>query len=223
MAFPVIQVSDSKSGSFVAAGSRVCTIPDNVVAGDRLIAAVSVNTITTVSWDSGFNEIGADTGVSHTLSVAEKIAVGGDSSPTATFGASNDHSFFHLRITGAHASTATAVSTAFNGSTTNPDPPSLNPSGWDVEDTLWIAVVSQDNNVTSTPTYSSGYSGGTEVVNPGRILMYCWKNNAAASEDPGAFTVATADASAAYTLGVRPGDAVAAGTPFRPRRMPLGV
>lgn len=102
-----------------------------------------------------------------------------------------------LSIPGAHQSTAPEVGTIANGTAAASDPGSLNPSGWDVEDTLWISV--QANGMTSgtgswtacgatAPTNYSNWadSNTTDSSTVGQTeIAVAFRQNAAASEDVG--------------------------------------
>lgn len=88
-----------------------------------------------------------------------------------------------------------------------PNPPALNPNGWDVEDTLWIEAV---HNAYSNPVtaFSVGYddnqlngAGGGPL---GLRLAIATRAAAVASEDPGVVTVGAATPCVAATIALRP-------------------
>lgn len=121
-----------------------------------------------------------------------------------------------LSIPGAHATTPPeAGGRASSADATMADPTSLNPSGWDAEDTLWIAVGGDGETATagsytglaSAPTNYGNYAdtgisadaiGGVEAAVAFRQLN-------ASSEDAGSFTADTSNARhAAILIAVRP-------------------
>lgn len=127
-----------------------------------------------------------------------------------------------LAIPGAHLSTPPEVGTIANGTAAAADPGSLNPTGWDAEDTLWIAVdangetaitgtwtavgagtLTNYGNLANSNTTDSSIVGQTEIAVAFRQLN-------AASEDRGA--VSTHDLSnarnSALLIAVRPIDII---------------
>lgn len=120
-----------------------------------------------------------------------------------------------LSIQGAHTSTPPAAGGFANGTESAADPGSLNPSGWDVEDTLWIAVAGIGETstggawggVTAAPAGYSGYAdSGTSADAVGAIEgAVAFLQSAAASADPGTFTNDTSNVRwGALTIAVRP-------------------
>ena len=198
-------------------------------AGDRIIAIIVTYQSTTnpqfSGWGAGFTEI-SDQGTSSTLGigVAELISTG---SETGTFtvtqaGTITGHaSMCLLSIPGAHASTASEVGTIANGTSAAADPGSFNPAGWDVEDTLWIAV--DGNGMTSgTGSWTACGAGTltnyTDLANSNTTdnstvgqteIAVAFRQVAAASEDRGA--ISTHDTSnarnSALIIAVRPAPA----------------
>lgn len=69
-------------------------------------------------------------------------------------------SMFLLSIPGAHASTVPEAGTIADGTGAAADPGSLNPAGWDAEDTLWISLTG------SGMTNASGTWTGTVATAP---------------------------------------------------------
>lgn len=117
-----------------------------------------------------------------------------------------------LRITGAHPSTPPEISAVVSGTATTVNPASLNPTGWDVEDTLWgvfgwhlrsATVSSYPTNYADNDHYQSSGASGVRAAIVTREL-------AAASEDPGVLTWSASVETGALTIAVRP--AASAGT-----------
>lgn len=97
-------------------------------------------------------------------------------------------------------------SSSVTGTSTAPDPGSLNPANWDVEDTLWLAICGNDGNV-SVSGYPTNYTNGlnTRAANSaGAGIGVARRELSAASEDPGAFTLSASDGWVAVTAAIRP-------------------
>lgn len=115
------------------------------------------------------------------------------SAVTATGGSgwSFDTASHGVVISGAHASTPPEFASA-----TGLDPPNLDPAGWGVEDTLWLAYTCHFSSVTSGDPAgftNLGGSGGSRIS---------YQNNATSAVDPGTFTGGTG--SSAATVAIRP-------------------
>ena len=117
-----------------------------------------------------------------------------------------------LRITGAHTTSAPEVGVAVTGSSTLPNPPALNPTGWDVEDTLWLAASNTDAAVTATvyPTNMDVATGFSDVSGGGNGagLHTVRAERAVASLDPTTFTLSATETWVAQTIAIRPAPAV---------------
>lgn len=215
MAFPVYE---SATGTDFATSvtSMAVNMPATVNAGDLLIALVEVrnagtwstiptgwNNITTVS-QAGGGSVGK-------LNGFYKIADGTEDGGTATWVASTGTSaaWLVLKISSWHGTTPPEGTTA-SGDVTNANPPDFNPTGWDSEDTLWIAVAGnaatgETTGFTAAPTnyinlISNGASSGGATVN----VASSTRELAAASENPGTFTPNSNRFWAAATIAVRP-------------------
>ncbi|MCI0554669.1 MAG: hypothetical protein L0287_27290, partial [Anaerolineae bacterium] len=123
------------------------------------------------------------------------------------------------QISGMHATEVPAKGIAVTATTANPNPPSLNPSGWDVEDTLWIAVCGWDDGDIGASAYPSGYGNtlarAADSVADGVGCASATKGSAAASEDPGTFTITASRASVAQTIAIRPAQFTVSGTIYQ--------
>lgn len=110
---------------------------------------------------------------------------------------------------GAHASTAPERGTEVVNVGTAPNPPALNPTNWDVEDTLWLAIVAianQSGTASAAPTsyvdlVSHNSAGGTSA---GSALVHATRTNRIASEDPSTFTTSPSTSYRCNTIGIRP-------------------
>lgn len=121
------------------------------------------------------------------------------------------------RITGWYHDDSTPLNSvdAFSvtGSSTTPDPPSLNPANWVTEDTLWIAVAQFISTTPSVSSYPSNYTNGTAQVSSangaaGSTMASARRELAANSEDPGTFVLSSTVAWEAITIAIRPGIAI---------------
>ena len=189
-------------------------MPATVNAGDLLIVLFTNDGNDTVTTPGGWTELASDANGTYVrLSVYYRIAAGTEGGTTVNFATSGVEQAAAqvYRITNWHGTTPPEISTAATGTSTAPDPTSLNPAGWDVADTLWIAVAGQDRGDQSgTTAYPASYTDGisTQSSDPATIRV-CRTLSArrvltAASEDPGAFTIPVTDAWVAFTIAVRP-------------------
>jgi len=187
-------------------------MPATVNAGDLLIVIFTNDGIATVTTPAGWTELASDKrGIAVRLSAYYKIAVGDEDGTTVNFVSSmaEEAAAQVYRITNWHGTSPPEISTAATGISTAPDPASLNPAGWDLEDTLWIAVAGQDRGDQSgTTAYPVSYTDGTSTLSA-HSWQSCRTLSArrvltAASEDPGAFTIPISDEWVAFTIAIRP-------------------
>jgi hypothetical protein len=228
MAFPTIptvaagrvlfQLATNPAGTHTSPSLSSLTKND----GDLLVAIVilydgnSTNAEFS-SWGGSFTEFGDFAGTTTmAIGVAYKRSTGSETGTftvTSADTSANDSCFILLSIPGAHRVTAPeagSFSTALPG-----DPASFNPTGWDAEDTLWIAVgASGEVNTTgsytgvaSAPTNYTDYadSGISADAAGGVEGAVAFRQLNAASEDVGAFSVDTSNArAAALVIAIRP-------------------
>ncbi len=172
------------------------------------------------SWGASFLEVADRAGTTTmAIGVAYKFSTG---SETGTFTvttadtSTNDSVMILMSIAGAHDTTPPEVSVM---TTSTAAPPAvatpLNPSGWDAEDTLWIAVGGSGETSTTgsytgidtAPTNYTNYSdsGITADVVGGVEAAVAFRQLNAASEAPGAWGGDTSNArGAALVIAVRP-------------------
>ena len=212
MAAPVVaSVTETAFGTDTT--DHYANMPATTDAGDLLIVLFTNDGNASVTTPGGWNSLASYTpnGNHVRLSAYYKIAAGTEGGTTVNFvtSAAQEAAAQVYRITNWHGTTPPEISTAASGSDTAPDPTPLNPAGWDVAETLWIAVAGQDRgNQPGTPAYPSGYTDGISTLSSSgngccqthsarRVL-------AAASEDPGAFTIPASSQWVAFTIAVRP-------------------
>jgi hypothetical protein len=189
-------------------------MPATVNAGDLLIVLFTNDGSATVTTPAGWSLLASTAnGSAVRLSVYYKIAAGTEGGTTVNFVTSaNEQAAAQVyRITSWHGTTPPEISTAATGISTRPNPASLDPAGWDVADTLWLAVAGQDRGDQSgTTAYPSSYTDGisTQSSDPATTGV-CRVHSArrvlaVASENPGAFTIPASEEWVAFTIAVRP-------------------
>jgi len=187
-------------------------MPATVDAGDLLIVLFTNDGNDTVTTPTGWTALASNAnGIRVRCSVYYKIAAGDEDGTTVNFATSGVEQAAAqvYRITDWHGTTSPEISTAVTGTSTAPDPASLDPAGWDAADTLWIAVAGQDRgNQSGTTAYPASYTDGTSTLSADS-QQSCRIHSArralvAASEDPGAFTIPVSEQWVAFTIAVRP-------------------
>jgi len=187
-------------------------MPATVNAGDLLIVLFTNDGSATVTTPSGWTALASNSvNGAVRLSVYYKIAAGTEGGTTVNFvtSASEEAAAQVYRITNWHGTTPPEISTAVTGTSTAPNPASLNPAGWDVADTLWLAVAGQDRgDQLGTTAYPASYTDGISILSSDGIGS-CRTHSArrvlaAASENPGAFTIPVSEEWVAFTIAVRP-------------------
>jgi len=227
MTFPtVVAVTGGNSTSDIT--NPTLNLPDGSNVSGRLILMhfCSDGTGETLSLPAGWTKIATDGGTGLTNAIFYRVTDGTEGYPATgatiqgTITSVEQSAHTSILLSGFHTTTAPAVSTAATGASTAPDSGSLNPSGWDVEDTLWFSFCACNGLSSTTPRvtgYPSGYSGTRSDISAGGngvVLGMAYKESAAASEDPGAYTIGTSADWRAFTVAVRPA-AAAAATLFR--------
>jgi len=214
LAAPVVaSVTETAFGSDTT--NHYVNMPATVSAGDLLIVLFINDGSATVTTPDGWTQLASiANGAAVRLSVYYKIAAGTEGGTVVNFvtSAAEQAAAQVYRITDWHGATPPEISTAATGTSTRPNPASLNPVGWDVADTLWLAVAGQDRGDQSGSTaYPVHYTNGmsTQSSNPATTGV-CRTHSArrvlaADSEDPGAFTIPVAEEWIALTIAVRPG------------------
>jgi hypothetical protein len=187
-------------------------MPATVNEGGLLIALFTNDGSATVTTPGGWTQLASNaSGAAVRLSVYYKIAAGTEGGTMVNFvtSAAEQAAAQVYRISDWHGTTPPEISTAATGTSTSPNPASLNPAGWDVADTLWLAVAGQDRGDQSgTTAYPAHYTDGVSSLSSNNIgscrIHSACRMLAAASEDPGAFTIPTSEEWVAFTIAVRP-------------------
>jgi glucose/arabinose dehydrogenase len=177
-------------------------------AGDLIVVAVCQdggNGTFTHSWGGGFTEL-YDRDASFIIcSAGYKIAAGGETSVVVTSTQSDHWSGLVWRFTGAGIPTAPTPAT---GNNANPNPPVNTPAGG-FEDYFWISGYGADMSALPTHTGATpaGYSNfilSSNAVTTGQAIRGGSRGNAAASEDPGTYTMSATETWQAFTIAVPP-------------------
>jgi hypothetical protein len=189
-------------------------MPATVNAGDLLIAFFASDGTPDVDLPSGWTFFfGWDSwgGTGNKFSMYAKRAAGTEGGTTVNFqtttaekAAAQVYRITGWRDSGILSNDVEWVNAGATG--TSPNPPSLNPAHWDVENTLWIAAYGADDDHAAT-AYPTGYTGGTYTESDASATSTSMGSarriNAAASEDPGTFTIAASAFWIASTVAVR--------------------
>lgn len=204
----------AETGDSAATSSHVFTNPSGIVSGDLLLmltGRVVSGTITTpAGWTIATGNAILSGSGNRQLNAFYRIADGSEGASTTVTTSSGAFKMaaIILRITAWHGTTPPEgdPTGASNVGSTTPDPPSLNPSGWDIEDTLWIAVECH-NDVASTvamfPYADNNITSGT-ASGSSTALGLATTTSSAASVNPGTFTLSASAEWAANTFAVRP-------------------
>ena len=208
------------------ATSQNVTMPATVEAGDLLLVLLAVDGNTTITTPGGWTLIGStaqDGGNNVTTGVYAKDAAGTEDGTNVNFafggGASEKAAAQTYRVLAAEwegtLTNGVTVGTATGATTQNPNPPSLNPANWNVEQTLWLAYTagSTYDSITSSP---SGYGTNTHtetttVDGAGASISSARLASATASQDPGTFTMNASQPSVTNTVAIRPAVATLTG------------
>jgi len=188
-------------------------MPATVNAGDLLLVLFTNDGDETVTTPAGWSLLAsARSGPQVRLSVYYKIAAGTEGGTTVNFvtSANQQAATQVYRITDWQGTTPPEISAAATATSTAPDPAFLDPAGWGVSNTLWLAVAGQDRGDQSgTLAYPIGYTEGISTLSSDTNLS-CRTHSArrvlltATSENPGPFTIPVTEQWVAFTIAVRP-------------------
>lgn len=207
--FPTV-VGSALSSRATNAIADTVVLPASVASGDLIIILhFSDSPALSATVPSPWVEIKDVLYVSvATVFVAYLIASGGETQVIVTKAVTERFSAIAIRISAAswHGTTPPEISTGVTGTSTLPDPDSLDPAGWGTENTMWIAVMAMDDsagtNTVSVYPYASNNLKATGVSSAGNGAI-ATTESAVASINPGTFTI-TSDEWWAGTMAVRP-------------------
>jgi hypothetical protein len=208
------QIASNSSGSTSVGATQIATaFPSGVTAGNLLLLFVARLNAMTMTWPSGWTPLVTNTANDSAFEVRWRAYQAGDTSPTIT-GTASAYVYRMLRISGHHPGTAPEASTLVTGTSTTPNPGSLDPAGWGTESTLWISA--QSNAGTSAPSaYPADYGG--VLANAGSFgpaLALAMRESTTSSQDPGTFTLPASQVWAAVTIAIRPAPVISTSSGF---------
>ena len=203
------------------------TLPNPLTAGDLLIVLITNDGSATVTTPSGWTLLWSTLGGLHDAGPLQRVREGrgrgrrrrrrqlrhvrgrnrrGTGLPDREGELERHHDRDQRRRRGGHGG---------DGSSTSLNPPSLTPP-WGIATDLWMACVGHDAAVSQTGGAPTNYTGNTRTTSGGTnpcTTLSAIRGFAALSEDPGNFTIATADDWVAQTIAIKPG--IASGAPKR--------
>jgi len=219
MAFPQVATTNTSSEDSNTQSHSV-SLPASISAGDLLLVFFVSDSVESISWPVGWNEIFDDSSggaYTCTLAVAWRKADGNESSTiTVTTGSDETSAHISFRITGAIDPTTTPPDVSVNagGTDDSPNPASLTASDGSQE-YLWIAVEGNDDDDTTTG-YPSNYGDNqtTKVSgsSSGPNIAVATRENETETEDAGAFSLSAAEQWHAITLAIHPAGEAPSGT-----------
>lgn len=167
MAFPTHTHAVARQTSNTT--THAWTLPSGNAAGKLLVLILSYDGTPTVSGltGQGFSQIGSTLAGSGAGSaqVWAKFTDGSEVSGTWTSSAGEQSVTHALLFSGAHASTPPEIASASDTASGDIDPPALNPSGWDIEDTQWVVLGQTSSNAENDSANWVGPSGWTLIDN----------------------------------------------------------
>jgi hypothetical protein len=222
MAFPVVHTADTQSGTVTSnSTSWTITWPTNIGNGDLILFFVSVDGTfppTGGGWTQ-FVNVTISSGA-NILGLGKRKANGTETGTFTLTMASEQGAWRIFRITNWEGTLGTVFSNSANsgavvapsantGTDAAPDPPSVDPSNWATEETLWLAIcgVNTSRTISVFPfadLQTADVSGGAG----GATLGVCMSSDVVGSNDPGAFTISAADDWLAASVAIRPAAAV---------------
>lgn len=187
-------------------------------AGRTLIVVLCTDGTPTVGYPAGWNIIRTLDHSSARSSIAWRKAVGDEGATmNVTTSASERTASKVFCVSDAEdpAVQPPQISTGATGSSANPDPDSVSPTGGS-KDYLFIAGFGTNNASPTMDAIPANYGNGAYVAGGGGTST-CTSGTAyraatASSEDPSAFTISSSQAWGAFTIAVHPG---ASATPRR--------
>lgn len=215
MTFPAIGSTNSSNSNNSASSPAVVNLPSGIASGDLLIIVISTSGTSSesaVTTPTGYTQLWSTYNVSTRFSGYYRWADGSEgSTQNFTLGANVFWATGAYRITGADTGTNPVSGTSAVAISSTPNPPSLNPAGWDVEDTLWLATCGVGGTSLGLSSYPTNYSLSqtttkSEASN-GALIAIAGRQLNAASEDPGTFSITQNRRWVAQTIAIRPAGA----------------
>jgi hypothetical protein len=209
MAFPTF-IDWTVGHSTALRSAHTMPIPPRARPGDLVVYVTGQShqssTFGTVTWPSGWNVSGLSQASNVRQEVGWRVLDGTEGiAVRLTLSASRymDWACMVFRNHGGSAEVAQV-----GGTSTSMDPPNLAPS-WGSDDTYWLAGATYFQGQRFVTALPGSYGNQLGVIrwdnsNAGGVILMS-RTNAAASENPGAYTLSTSQAWVACTIGIRPG------------------
>jgi hypothetical protein len=214
MAFPTVISSTGGTDSLPSLTHSIDR-PPGYATGDMILWVVAFRTgVTVTDWD------GLDAVVSVydnaprniDLDVRYEVLTGGEGATAdITLSVAREIVYSSYLIRGHNSAVDSAPASGEYDYTGNaPNPPSLTPS-WGAKDTLWFAIVGYNDGRTTVNSYPSGYTAGRNdriSLSNYQAVGTGYRQLNASSEDPGAFSLSSAEEYVVCTVGIEPGSPV---------------
>lgn len=204
-------VPASWSGAALAAADPQTVVLPTFATGDLLIVSIYAegSTVTIGDWTYGgatdaFTALWA-TGTQGKFQSRYRVMEDGDSGDISVdLSAAKMVSYVVAKVPAGDfdADTVPEAAVGSEGLATTADPPSLNPTGWGTEDTLWL-VIAQGKTGATVSAYPEGFTGFRSYVTSQATIAAAWRQTTAASVDPGVVTFSASSYSNAGTIAVR--------------------
>lgn len=226
MAFPTIHTADSQSGVVTTnSSSWTLTWPTNLTTGNLILVFMACDGSPTTDLTGTYGMTDLDwvaPGSAARAHLGYKTYGSESGTFAVTLSASEQGVWYTCRVSGHQGSPFSNSPNQSGGTDAAPDPPSANPTGWDVEDTLWLATYAADHGNTAWSSDPAGWStlfhnnsGGAN----GAALGIATLNSAVASVDPGTFGISASEQWCSQTNAIRPAaPATAYAPPTKKRR-----
>lgn len=218
MTFPIVSNSSSGSSATTSTTAHVVTLPTGIVAGNLLLISTTndANTASSLTTPSGWNSLYNANTASANMAVLWRLATGSEGATLAlTWSTAGRGTWVAYQVSGWNKASTPAIASTTYVSINNPQSPALTPS-WGALDTLWITTLGFTRSGVTVSTYPASYSDNQLYVQNSSIglahSVFATRNNATATETPGAFLLSNTTTGAAATIGIRPGVVGAAGT-----------
>lgn len=185
-------------------------LPASVAAGDMLIVLCGLDVgASTSTNDQSFVELVDATGTDIWVWIGYKIAAGGETTVTLTHTSERANAIAYRIPAGEwHGTTVPEITSAGDGTSVNPDPPSLTPSWGSSGTTTYIAVAMLDDSagVSSVSSWPSNYTSNqvtAATATSAASVHASIRLIAGSPENPGTYTVSPSEHWRTYTIGVR--------------------
>jgi hypothetical protein len=213
MAFPTV-VSTTETAVSTAGTSHAITLPGSIAATDLVLIIMDIgSTSATLNALTDWGEI-LDENAANGLKILRYTGAGVPGNPTFTSSAATRSASVAYRISGAEKTITPEIGTTAAGTSVNPDPPSVSPTGG-AKDYLWIAFFGQAGEQADDDTLVSGYPAnythsqnvktcGVAGTNLGGMIGAASRQANTATENPGTFTSVDNAAWRAQTIAIHP-------------------